>query len=158
MRAPLLLAGCFLQVWAVVGTVLTVAARTQETRVQRRRQPLSTLTCVCIEDWEGSPEPKHDVHLKQPVGDHTEDEEKCRAAKEEPDRKDDIRICRYKETQKKKNIGAIVNHHNHIRFCIVCLCLWWQVFFHLYTHIFIPSGSRVKYALRFPLELYATQV
>lgn len=108
------------------------AARTQETG--RRRQPLPTLTCVCIEGWEGFPEPEHDVHLKQPVGDHTEDEEERRTAKQEPDGKEDIRICRYTWDTKTQNIDKIGNHPNHTRFCIVCLCLF---FFPIYIHIYL---------------------
>lgn len=64
---------------------------------------LSTPTCVCVEDREGAPEPKYHVHLKQSVGEDTEDEEKCGSAKQEPDWKSQIWICRNKEAQTTKH-------------------------------------------------------
>lgn len=109
MRALLFAAGCFSHVRALAGELLTVAFRKSHTnccmQAVKRGQIVdgsysSTPTCVCVEDWEGAPEPKRHVHLKQPVGEDTEDEEKCGGAKQEPDWKKQIWICRYKQTPK----------------------------------------------------------
>lgn len=104
----------------------------------------STPTCVRVEDWEGAPEPKHHVHLIQPVGEDTEDEEECGGAKQEPDWKNQIWICTYKETQTAKH-SRIVNGRRHNQFCIVCAAF--GRFFCISICIYTHEYNRI---LRFP--------
>lgn len=55
---------------------------------------LWTITFICVEDWKLSPEPQHNVHLKEVVDDDADDKENYHTTKHESNGKYDVGICR----------------------------------------------------------------
>lgn len=56
---------------------------------------LCTVTFIYIKDWKGTPEPQHNLHLKDVVDADTEDEEDGQTAEHKSDRQNEVGICRY---------------------------------------------------------------
>lgn len=52
------------------------------------------ITFICVEEWKRSPEPQHNVHLKEVVDDDADDKENCHTTKHESTGKYDVGICR----------------------------------------------------------------